>query len=150
MRLLLLIGLVACARDAPREVRIDPALPVRVVLSTAIGDLPVTVELAVSPNAIEQGLMNRTELPAEHGMLFLMKRDKDWSFWMKNTRISLDIIFITKDLTVAGVVHRTVPETTKLHRVGAPSRYVLEVHGGWAASHRVEKGAKVRFENLKL
>ena len=147
---LLLIGLVACSRDAPREVRIDPELPVRVVLATPSGEVAVTVELAISPEMIERGLMHRTELAAEHGMLFVMRRDKDWSFWMKDTFIPLDIIFITKDLTVAGVVHRTVPQTPTLHRVGALSRYVLEVNGGWAASHGIANGAKVRFENLKL
>jgi len=146
---LLLLGLAACGRDAPREVKLDPEAPIRVGLTTPTGTASVTVEVANTPEQIKRGLMHRTELAAEHGMLFLMKREKDWSFWMQDTLIPLDMIFITRQLTVAGVIHRATPRSKDLRRVGAPSLYVLEVNGGWADRHGVAAGAKVQLDNLR-
>lgn len=148
---ILLVCIAACSRDAPRELRIDPSAPVRVSFANANAEAPgVTVEVVQSANAIKQGLMFRKELPADHGMLFLMKREKDWSFWMKDTLIPLDMIFITRELTVAGIVDRATPGSNDFRRVGVPSLYVLEVNGGWAERNGVPIGAKVRFENLRL
>ena len=81
-------------------------------------------------------------------MLFLMGQDKQWTFWMHNTLIPLDMIFIKKDMTIAGIVQNAEPKTDTLRKVDGPSLYVLEVNGGWAKSHAVSAGAKVRFENL--
>jgi hypothetical protein len=97
---------------------------------------------------IERGLMYREHLPPDAGMLFMMGREYDWAFYMRNTLIPLDMLFIGKDLTVAGVVVNAEPRTETLRRVGKPSLYVLEVNGGWAAAHGVTAGAKVRFENI--
>ena len=149
-RWLVLLVLISCSRDSPRETKVDPALPVHVVVTTPTGDARITVEVADTPKAIERGLMFRKELPADHGMLFLMKREKDWSFWMQDTLIPLDIIFITKQLTVAGIVHQATPGSKQYRRVGAPSIYVLEVNGGWAQRHGVADGAKVVIDNLRL
>jgi len=145
-----LLGVLACSDHAPRAVKIDPAAPVRVVVSTPEGDVAVTVEVADTPKVIERGLMGRSELRAEHGMLFFMGREKDWAFWMRDTLIPLDIIFITRQLTVAGVVHQATPRSEQGRRVGSPSLYVLEVNGGWAEQHGVSAGAKVAFDNLRL
>lgn len=153
MRSLVLVGLLGCAdADAPRARPVDPAAPVQVVLTPARGapEARVTVELAVTPQTIQRGLMHRTELAPDRGMLFVMDRDKDWAFWMRDTLISLDMIFITRDLTVAGIVPRTTPRTDRPRRVGAPSRYVLEVNAGWAAAHHLAPGDRVRFDNLSL
>jgi len=146
----LLIGLASCSRDAPRATKIDPEAPTLVVLTTPAGEVSVTVEVVASSKAIERGLMHRTELPPEQGMLFLMRREKDWSFWMQNTLIPLDIIFITKQLTVAGVIHRATPRSEQRRRVGSPSLYVLEVNGGWAETHGISTGSKVQFDNLRM
>ncbi len=148
--LVIAIGMLACSRDAPRDQRIDPTIPAAVVLTTPNGPARVTVDVAASPAAIEQGLMNRTALPAEHGMLFLMRREKDWAFWMQNTLIPLDIIFITKQRTIAGIIHRATPGSEERRRIGRPSLYVLEVNGGWARDHGLAVGAPVDFENLRL
>ena len=147
----ILIALISCSRDAPRTRKLDPEAPVRVVLATPAGEASVSVEVADSPEDIERGLMFRKELPAESGMLFLMKREKDWSFWMQNTLIPLDIIFITKQLTVAGIIHRATPGSKERRSVGVPSIYVLEVNGGWAEQHGIATaGTKVVFDNLRL
>ena len=109
----------------------------------------VTVEVASTPRQIQRGLMYREHMPPDHGMLFLMREERVHSFWMHNTLIPLDMIFIGRDMTVAGVVAKAEPLTDTSRRVNAPSYYVLEVNGGWAAAHHVEAGTPVRFRDVK-
>ncbi|MGE0869574.1 MAG: DUF192 domain-containing protein [Kofleriaceae bacterium] len=121
----------------------------KVVLTTPSGDASVDVEVVATPQKIMQGLMYREHLPPEAGMLFIMGRDEDHEFWMKNTLIPLDMIFITKDMTVAGFVQNAEPRSLKHVSCGAISSYVLEVNGGWVAAHKLEKGAKVVFDGVQ-
>jgi uncharacterized membrane protein (UPF0127 family) len=120
----------------------------KVYLSTPAGDVAVEVEVVQTEAAIERGLMYREHLPPDQGMLFLMKEERAWTFWMSNTLIPLDMIFIKKDMTIAGVVENAEPRTETLRQVKDPSVYVLEVNGGYCAAHKVAAGAKVRFEGL--
>jgi len=121
----------------------------KVYLSSPKGDVPVTVEVVATEPKIEKGLMFRQHLPLDAGMLFMMGFEKDWNFWMRNTLIPLDMIFIAKDMTLAGIAENAEPLTdTPLRHVGKPSLYVLEVNGGWTASNSIVAGAKVRFENI--
>ena len=92
--------------------------------------------------------MQREQLAPDAGMLFLFDETEDHSFWMKDTLIPLDMIFVDEGGRVVGVVERAEPLTLSPREVGAPSRYVLEVNGGWAAAHGVAAGDRVRFENV--
>ncbi|MBL0219303.1 MAG: DUF192 domain-containing protein [Myxococcales bacterium] len=141
--------MVGCRAERHRTQLIDPEAPVRVAIHTVSGEAIVTVEVADTKPVINKGLMDRRDLGAERGMLFFMGKERDWSFWMHDTLIPLDMIFITTDLTVAGVVHDAQPQTETSRKVGAISLYVLEVNAGWSAAHGVETGARVRFENIK-
>ena len=107
------------------------------------------VEVARTQSKIRRGLMYRTHMPADAGMLFLFDKEKVQSFWMKNTLISLDIIFIGADMTVAGVKAKTTPRTLASQRIGTPSQYVLEVNAGWAGKNGIEAGTAVRFLNVE-
>ncbi|MBL9012750.1 MAG: DUF192 domain-containing protein [Myxococcales bacterium] len=120
----------------------------KVYLESPRGELPLTVEVVDTWPKIEKGLMYREFLAPDAGMLFKMGDDADHAFFMKNTLIPLDMIFIKRDLTIAGIVENAEPRTLTLRRVGVPSRYVLEVNGGYTRSHGVVAGAKVRFENI--
>ena len=82
-------------------------------------------------------------------MLFIFNEQQLLSFWMKNTLISLDMIFIDKTMKVVGVVERAEPKTLTSRNVGAPSLYVLEVNGGYAKQHGISAGTKVRFEGVE-
>jgi len=160
---ILLVALVACSSgakhdDAPATTPVSPPPPAQqakpanqptVTLDTPRGPVTVDVEVVSTPAKIEKGLMYREHLGLDAGMLFLMGKEKDWTFWMHNTLIPLDMIFITKDMKVAGVVQNAEPKTDTLRMVGAPSLYVLEVNGGYTASHGVIAGAKVKFDNVK-
>jgi uncharacterized membrane protein (UPF0127 family) len=125
-----------------------PAPTAMVYVSTAKGDVPVKVEVVATEPKIEKGLMYRQHLPIDSGMLFLMGREKQWSFWMRNTLIPLDMIFINKDMTIAGIVENAEPLSESLRVVDKPSSYVLEVNGGFTKSAGIVAGAQVRFENV--
>jgi uncharacterized protein len=109
----------------------------------------VRVEVVDTEPTIERGLMYREFMPPDDGMLFLLDKEQVWSFWMRNTLISLDIIFITRQMTVAGVSANAEPKTDTLRSVGVPSLYVVEVNAGWCAAHHVKAGDPVRFDGLK-
>jgi len=133
-----------------REQQVKPNAPSpTVTFATPSGDVVVQAEVVATPATIMKGLMFREHLAPDAGMLFLMGRDEDHAFYMRNTLIPLDMIFITRDLTVAGVVANAEPRTETNRRVGKPSLYVLEVNGGWAAAHQVTAGTKARFERVK-
>jgi uncharacterized membrane protein (UPF0127 family) len=121
----------------------------KVVITTPSGELAVNVEVVSTDAKIERGLMYREHLPPDDGMLFLLPIEKDWAFWMHNTLIPLDIIFIRKDMTIAGIAANAEPRTDTLRKVGEPSTFVLEVNGGYCASHGVAAQQKVRFENVQ-
>ena len=155
--MLLVMFAIGCSTSTKRE---DSAAPMptnevkppngpKVFLTTPRGDLAVNVEVVGTPAKIERGLMFRQHLPPDDGMLFLMDKEKPWTFWMHNTLIPLDMIFIGKDMTIAGIVERAEPQTDTLRKVDAPSLYVLEVNGGYCASHGVGAGATVRFEGVE-
>ena len=160
MRLIFLSALFACSTsakrdDAPPTVP-TPAIPpsepsphvpgAKVYLSTPHGEIGVDVEVVATEAKIQRGLMYRQHLGLDEGMLFELGADKDWTFWMHNTLIPLDMIFIRRDLTIAGIVQSAEPQTDTIRKVGEPSLYVLEVNGGWTAAHSVVKDAKVRFD----
>ena len=113
------------------------------------GEQIVSAEVVSSPKTIMRGLMYRTHLPPDEGMLFLMGYEDDHAFWMHNTLISLDLIFIGKDMKVAGVAANAPTKSDKRIQVGAPSLYVLETNAGWAAAHGIGTGATVRFDGVE-
>jgi uncharacterized protein len=144
---LLLLSLQPACASRPSA---EPAPPAaRVVVETAGGALhPVTVELARTDEERTRGLMNRRQLAPEAGMLFLFSESEPRAFWMKNTLIPLDMLFIDEGGRVVGLIERAEPLTLSPRDPGVPSRYVLEVNGGWAAAHGVRPGDRVRFENV--
>ncbi len=125
------------------------ATSARVVVETRAGaSHAVRVEVARTELERRNGLMHRADLAMDAGMLFVFDETSDHGFWMLNTLIPLDMIFVGEDGLVVGVVERAEPRTTAMRSAGAPSRYVLEVNGGWAKAHGIGAGDRVRFENV--
>ena len=129
-----LAALSACRPDGPLA-----------VIHTAGGPVRVTLEVATTPEALAKGLMYRNALPDGHGMLFVFAADADHRFWMKNTLIPLDMLFIAADGRIVGIHAEATPLSTAQVGVGRPSRYVLEVPGGWAARRGVAAGDRVEL-----
>lgn len=122
--------------------------PPQVVFHATQGDVIVTVEIADSPGERSQGLMNRQTLGADRGMIFMFPSDDVQSFWMKNTLIPLDMIFVNSALEVVGVVASAEPMTTTPRTVDAPSAYVVEVNGGFAAANGIANGTRITLRNM--
>lgn len=108
----------------------------------------VRVEVARTERDKIRGLMHRRHLAPDAGMLFLYDREEPRSFWMRNTYIPLDMIFIGADHRVVGVVADAEPLTDDGREVDAPSQYVLEVNAGFAARYRIGPGTRARFVNV--
>src|SRR3954470_15001707 len=108
----------------------------------------VKVEIAADEASRERGLMFRRDLATDHGMLFIFPDTDYRSFWMHNTLIPLDMIFLDETRTVVGVVESAAPQTDTPRGVGKPSRYVVEVGGGEAAAHGVGPGTRGAFSGV--
>jgi len=108
----------------------------------------VVVEVADTAEAQTRGLMYRKQLDPDHGMIFLFDTEKPHSFWMKNTQIPLDMIFISRTGTIVGIHANAEPLSLAPIDVGKPSRAVLEVAGGWAAAHGIAVGDRVSYGNI--
>jgi uncharacterized membrane protein (UPF0127 family) len=102
------------------------------------------VEIADEPQEQAQGLMFRDDLGRDEGMLFLWDSEAPRSFWMKNTPLSLDMVFIDAEGRVCGLVERAEPYTLDPRPSGCAAMAVLEIHGGLSARYGVEIGARVR------
>lgn len=116
---------------------------------TSSGVVTVALEVAATPAALERGLMYRTSLAEGHGMLFVFPHEAEHGFWMKNTLIPLDMIFIAGDGRIVGIHAQATPLSTAQIGVGKPSRWVLEVPGGFAARHGIAPGDRVELVGVR-
>jgi len=101
------------------------------------------VEMAITPEEKEHGLMFRRELPEGHGMLFDFQFDQNVAFWMKNTYIPLDMLFIRADGRILRIAENTEPLSERNIPSGGPVRAVLEVIGGTAKKLGIAAGDRV-------
>jgi uncharacterized membrane protein (UPF0127 family) len=132
----------------PTPPAVTPDTRPTVVFGDGSAAATVRVEVVDTPPKVERGLMYRQNLPPDDGMLFLLGVEKEWKFWMHNTLVPLDIVFIKRDHTVAGISANAEPLTETLRTVGIPSLYVVEVNAGWCAAHHVTAGTVVHFEGI--
>ena len=117
--------------------------PVRLAVRGPRGRGEVRAELVTRWQEVEVGLMFRDALGADEGMLFRFGTARAHGFWMKNTRVSLDILFVDAAGKVVNVAERTEPLRLRQHRSAGPVVDVLEVPGGWCQAHGVGAGARV-------
>src|SRR5712692_10504493 len=131
---------LAVLGSADRLSALDLA-PLEIVSKTGVHTF--AVEMAVTPEDQAKGLMFRRELPEGQGMLFDFQREQPTSFWMKNTYVSLDMIFIRADGRILRIAESTVPLSEALVPSGGPVRAVLEVVAGTAKKLGIAPGDRV-------
>lgn len=114
------------------------------------GDAISTIKVAVADNnqSRSEGLMNVTELPDDSGMLFIFENDQPRSFWMANTPLPLDILFINSDMSIVRIHRNTQPYSQESIQSDAPARFVVEVNGGYTIEHDIREGMSISIEDV--
>jgi hypothetical protein len=138
------IGVALLLAVSPRLAAAQAELS-EVVVTAAGGTHEFTVELADDDRERQTGLMHRRSMPRDAGMLFDFKKETSVSFWMANTYIPLDMLFIKADGTIKSIAERTTP----LSRRSVPEdgvRYVLEINGGLSDELGIRPGDRVSGE----
>lgn len=114
----------------------------------AAGDTVAVLQAAVADTDEERtaGLMGVAEMPMDSGMLFLFDNEEERSFWMANTPLSLDIIFVNADREIVHIQRDTQPYSERNVLSGAPAMYVVETHAGYTLQHDIREGMEISFE----
>jgi uncharacterized protein len=145
----LLVGLIAClslgisgAQDA------NPLLPTTKIQA---GIHVITAELAADVGTRQRGLMHRTKLENNHGMLFVFERASQQCFWMRNTLIPLSIAFLAEDGRIVNIADMQ-PQSDDSHCSNESVRLALEMDKGWFAKRGIKAGTKLKLqtEDTKL
>jgi uncharacterized protein len=118
-------------------------------IATSTGEHSFQVEIANDEASRERGLMDRRYMAADRGMLFEFDRDAPEAFWMKNTYIPLDMIFIARSGLVTRIVANAEPLSERVIPSGGPCAAVLELNGGTAAAIALKVGDKIRHPFFK-
>lgn len=108
-----------------------------------VAGVSVEAELVRSEHETMRGLMYRRAMGEDHGMLFDLRVRDDHKFWMHNTCIPLDLLYIDDDGLLVGIVENAPTLDDESRGVGCPSRWVLEVNAGWSRRHGVRAGQHV-------
>lgn len=138
----------AKAPQCPQDPTGNLTLPLgRVTFVDAPSAPSVEVELARDDASRARGLMYRTSMPEDSGMLFSWPDERVRSFWMRNTCIPLDLLYITKDGYISGILEQVPTMNEAPRRVPCPVAHVLELNAGWARAHGVAPGMKVSIEH---
>ncbi len=109
-----------------------------------VGSTPFSVEIAETDEEKARGLMNRESLPENSGMWFIFDRPVRESFWMKDTLIPLDIIFVGEDMRIVHIKENAVPKSLEMISSSTPYMYVLEINAGKVAEQGIKEGDEVQ------
>ena len=130
----LCLAALASAQEGPQKLA-------QVRLNAGIHN--INAELASTPQQREIGLMFRTAMPANDGMLFTFEQPAQQCFWMRNTLIPLSVAFIGDDGSVVNIDDMK-PQTLDSHCSAKPVRFVLEMNEGWFAKRGIKVGSRLR------
>lgn len=156
-----LVGVVACSHNKRKKP--NPNIPPKFVVKEEPrfndeGDLwfiaadktdtlvGIDIEIAETFKEREQGLMYRKSMNENHGMLFIFDQEERQSFWMKNTDIALDLIFVNANLSVVHIAKNCKPYSLEPISSFEYAKYVVEVNAGFCKKHGIKTGDNMYFE----
>lgn len=148
--LMLLVILGSSCQNSPEPVPAAPEIPFRVdgtLDFVRMGEplFSINIEIADTDSLRERGMMQRTSFPPESGMLFLFDNQQLRQFWMGNTPLSLDLLFIANDSTVVAIAKYAKPYSDDPIVGSSPAQFVLEVPGGFVDSKGIVEGDQIRW-----
>jgi uncharacterized membrane protein (UPF0127 family) len=145
LALTMAMPMAACAKDSDAQSESTATIPLTIQDGSTAHKFHV--EVARTSEEQARGLMFRTSLPADGGMIFPFAKPRIASFWMKNTLIPLDMIFIRADGSIDRIAENTIPETLDPVVSGGDVAAVLELAGGTAAKLGIDEDATVTWKD---
>ena len=139
--LLSLSPLAGCQGGSASSASGAPTLP---TVPVRLGNKTFTLEVAANEANRERGLMRRDDMPADHGMIFVFTEPSDVGFYMKNTRIPLDIVFLAEDGSVISI-KQMKPFDLSTTRADGPAKWAIELNKDAAAAAGLKVGDKVQI-----
>lgn len=140
------LGFVSCSSES----RLDTLglETIKAEVYSPQGELLLTAGLEVvkTPAQRAKGLMFRNSLANDRGMIFVFPKEDSYRFWMKNTQIPLDMLFISKDMKVVELIENAIPFSEEARGGNVDSLYVIEINGGLARAHGIKQGARIVLE----
>ena len=143
------LALSAVASPAVAEEQAAQAQLERLEIITATGAHAFAVEVARSERERAHGLMFRRSLPQDHGMLFLFESERPIAMWMKNTYVSLDMVFVSRNGRVTSIARDAVPLSERVIPSGGPVYAVIELAAGQADAIGLSVGDRVRHPGFE-
>lgn len=113
------------------------------MIQLKVGSHPIEAEVAATPATRDKGLMNRTLLPANRGMLFIFPKERTYCMWMRNTTIPLSAAFIDSKGAIVNIAEMP-PDSDDYYCSDKPVRYALEMNYGWFQKKEVTPGARIK------
>lgn len=135
----------------PADPEVPPNLRTGKVVFPGAKDKPaiVAVEIAERPRDRARGLMFRTNMPEDRGMIFVFNEAPEvHQFWMRNTCIPLDMLFVDRDGVIVGIEENVPTMNDSTYAVPCPSSYVIEVNAGYCRRHGIVAGQKIQLEGI--
>lgn len=124
---------------AGAQVGVNQPQPRLAAITLHAGGHKIVAEVAATDKTREVGMMLRTKMGKDEGMLFVFDKPAYYGMWMKNTLIPLSVAFMD-DKGVIVSIHEMLPQTETNHQAAGPARYGLEMNAGWFAAHHVKAG----------
>ncbi len=134
-------------RPAPEQNdRVRPDGVLEFITPDDAAAVSIVIEIADTPEARITGLMGRPSLHLTDGMLFIFPQAEVRDFWMSQTPVSLDMIFVDSQKTIVHIAESTRPMSTKLYNSRFPAQYVVEVRSGFTKLYKIENGMRIRWQ----
>ena len=146
----LVLVMASCRNESPSPAPVSKLISFREdgsldFLRMGESILSLRIEIADTDSLRERGMMQRTSFPPESGMLFLFDREEVRQFWMGNTPLSLDLLFISADSVIIDISKYARPYSDEPIISAAPAQFVLEVPGGFVDARGIVEGDMVRW-----
>ena len=143
----LLVSAISLAQEEP-PIAIETDYTSPLVIESGETEHPFLVEIAATQEEIATGMMHRPEMAADVGMLFVLGDPRMPNFYMRNTLVSLDLLFVSSDGEIMSIAHNAVPLSERNISPGVTVSYVLEIKGGQSSILGIEPGDTLRHELL--
>lgn len=150
--LAIVLMLTACENNRPHPVQQPADIPFRTdgsldfVRDDGSVATTIAIEIAETDSARVRGLMQRSSLPPQSGMLFIFEEEEMQGFWMANTPLALDIIYVAADSTIVSIAKYTRPFSPESIPSRRPAQFVVEVTAGFTDRHGIVEGDRIRWE----